>query len=99
MWGDTDVTPGGDRENELIAMYWNTIVRPQETVVKQFLHHSDSAIELLAPLLERKDNLLLQEHMAVISPSWHLHQNSVFDDLVVRQREAKKQIRREFEET
>src|SRR5438270_13152394 len=41
MWGETDATPGGDRENELITMYWNTIVRPQETIVKQFMHHPD----------------------------------------------------------
>jgi len=97
MWGETDVTTGGDRENELMTLYWNTIVRPQESIIKQFLHHPDSAIELLSPLVEKRNDVLLQEHMKVISTSWQTPDGmSGFQNLVARQQEVKKKIRDEL---
>ena len=100
MWGETDVTAGGNREKELITMYWNTIVRPQESIVKQFLHHPDSAIELLSPLVEKRSDLLLQEHVKVISTSRHPRQtpDSIFgfQNLITRQQEVRKKIRCEL---
>ena len=97
MWGETDETTGCDRENELITMYWKTIVRPQESIVKQFLHHPNSAIELLSPLVEKRNDLLLQEHMKVISTTWQTPDGmSGFQNLVARQQEVRKKIRDEL---
>jgi len=65
MWDEVDEEVGVEREQELKAIYWKSMVE-RGSYVNRFLYTRESALEILAPVFEevhKRSSLLLQKEI------------------------------------